>query len=76
MEAEKKAYIINLTFGTWQNQLWFCGTENEDGENLDDDFEKAKQTLEMVGNECSNSNEFFYKAVEHFKSYGFSRIQK
>lgn len=74
---EKKAYIINLTFKTWQNQIWFCPTdENTDYDSLDVDFEKAEKSLDSVGNGCTSSNEFFNKAVEHFESYGFSRIQK
>lgn len=73
---EKKAYIINLTFNTWQNQLWFCPTDSSSDNNFDEDFKKAEQSLETVGDDCKNSNEFFTKAVEHFESYGFSRIQK
>lgn len=74
---KKKAYIINLTFKTWQNQIWFCATdENADEESTDADFEKAEKSLDAVGDICKNSNEFFNKAVEHFENCGFSRIQK
>ena len=32
-----KEYILNIKFGTWQNQLWFMGEDNEEnwqGQNL------------------------------------------
>lgn len=67
-------FIIDLAFGTWQNQVWFCDTEGED--NSDRRWTDAKQELENVGDHCSNSNEFFNEAVKHFEKYGFVRIQR
>ena len=26
----KNTYIIDLAFGTWQNQVWFCNVDEED----------------------------------------------
>ncbi|MCL1824185.1 MAG: hypothetical protein FWG44_08285 [Oscillospiraceae bacterium] len=69
----KKSFIINLNFGTWKNQLWFMG----DDENSEA-FEKAKKNLSAVlpDNDCKNSNDFFNRACAHFESHGFLRIQK
>lgn len=69
----KKTYIINLQFGTWTNQLWFSGEDSEIAQNK---WADAKRELERIGDSCSNSNEFFLKAVAHFESCGFTRIQK
>lgn len=66
-------YIINLVFGTWHNQVWFSG--NDDELTLIR-WNVAKSGLETIGEECSNSNDFFNRAVEHFESYGFIRTQK
>lgn len=70
----KQTYIIDLAFGTWQNQVWFCDTG--DDESAERRWTDAKQTLEDVGDHCSNSNEFFNEAVKHFDKYGFTRIQR
>ena len=67
-------YIINLAFDTWQNQVWFCDTLQDDCS--DRRWADAKQTLEDVGERCSNASEFFNETVKHFEEYGFVRIQK
>lgn len=68
-----KPYIINLKFGTWQNQLWFSGEDSDIAENK---WVDAKRALEILGDTCTNSNEFYNKAVANFESYGFTQIQK
>lgn len=70
----KNTYIIDLAFGTWQNQVWFCNVEEE--ESSDRRWTDAKQALEDVGEHCSNASEFFTEAVKHFEKYGFVRIQR
>lgn len=69
----KKAYIITLCFGAWQNQLWFSGDDDELSEIR---WVDAKKSLQSLGDCCSNANEFFLAAVKHFAEYGFTRIQK
>lgn len=69
----KKSYIINLVFGTWQNQSWFSGNDDELTQIR---WEVAKKGLAEVAEGCTNSNDFFNKAIQHFENYGFSRIQK
>lgn len=71
---EDKTYIIDLTFETWQNQIWFCNSI-DDG-NSDRRWSDAKQTLDEVGDRCSNASNFFNETVKHFEKYGFTRIQK
>lgn len=78
----KETYIIDLTFGTWQNQIWFCdGKLCESGEPCETEvsdrrWADAKQTLEDVGEHCTNPSEFFNEAVKHFEKHGFIRIQR
>jgi len=67
----KKAYALNLSFGTWKNQLWFMGAD----ENTEA-FEQAKKSLPGAASDCINSNDFFNRACAHFESRGFLRIQK
>lgn len=69
----KKAYIINITHGAWQNQLWFSGDDNDIAERK---WVDAKKSLEEVGARCTSSNEFFSAAVKHFEDFGFVRVQK
>ncbi len=71
MINNKKPYIINLQFGTWQNQLWFMGDEGRDEE-----FSRAEKGLDEIGDSCTNSSDFFDKAVKHFEGLGFARIYK
>ncbi len=70
----RNTYIINLAFDAWQNQVWFCDTMSD--ESSERRWADAKQTLENVGERCSNPSEFFNEAVKHFEKYGFVRIQK
>lgn len=73
MNVKMKTYIINLKFDTWENQLWLVGEDSEIAEN---NWASAKVSLENVGAACTNSNDFFKKAIEHFNEYGFKRVQK
>lgn len=69
----EKAYIINIAFGAWQNQVWFSGSEDELTENK---WVEAKKKLGSIGERCTNPNEFFLATVKHFEEYGFTRVQK
>ncbi len=74
MEKTKtRAYIVILKFGIWENQLWF---EAEDSNEKNAAFETAKDTLDEVAANSTNASDFFAKAIAHFESYGFDRIQK
>lgn len=69
----KKAYIINLKYGIWENQLWL---EADDNEVMQEKWEIAKAKLTDVATASQSSGDYFNKAIEHFSQYGFSRIQK
>ena len=69
----KRAYIINLKYGIWENQLWL---EADDNEVMQEKWEIAKAKLTDVATACQSSGDYFNKAIEHFSQYGFSRIQK
>jgi len=69
----KKAYVVNLTFGTWKNQIWFMGGDADENSET---FEKAKKTLPAASVDCISSSDFFHRACNHFESHGFLRIQK
>lgn len=68
-----KPYIINLKYGTWENQLWFQGQDSPEGQQL---WEQAKKGLPAVAENCRTAGEYFSRAVEHFRNQGFSRIQR
>ena len=69
----KKAYIINLKFGIWENQLWL---EADDDEKTLARWEDVKSGLDNVAKRCHTSGEYFTKATEYFADNGFHRIQK
>ena len=69
----KKAYIVNLSYGTWKNQIWFMGGDEDENSEA---FDKAKKLLPDISKDCKNSNEFFQRTCVHFESRGFLRIQK
>lgn len=70
----KETYIIDLAFGNWQNQIWFC--DNDSSDSSERRWTDAKQALEEVGEHCGSPSEFFNEAVKHFEKYGFMRIQR
>jgi hypothetical protein len=67
----KKSYIVNLSFGTWKNQVWFMGADGSEAA-----FEKAKKSLPAASADCAGSNDYFNRACAHFESHGFLRIQE
>ena len=69
----KKAYIINLKYGIWENQLWL---EADDTPEMQKAWEKAKRGLSDLASSCQSPGDYFSKAVECFGSAGFVRIQK
>lgn len=69
----KKAYIINLKYGIWENQLWL---EADDTNEMHEKWETAKAKLAETATACQSSGDYFNKAIEHFSQYGFTRIQK
>lgn len=71
--TNSKAYILNIHYENWQNQLWF---ENEDSEKVKNDFQKAIENLENLRKTSADCYEFQNKVIEYFKTLGFERVQK
>jgi len=69
----EKAYISNLKFGNVNWQLWFMG---EDDEATNEKWREAHRGLNAVGDACATPDEFYTKALEHFKSFGFIHVPK
>ncbi|MDR0223059.1 MAG: hypothetical protein LBI38_05965 [Oscillospiraceae bacterium] len=64
------AYILNLKFGTWENQLWFAGEKDKKA------WSSAVAELDEIGDGCSGANEFFLKVTDFLEGRGFYRIEK
>lgn len=67
-----KNYIIDLKFDNTQWRVWLSG---EDSPEAEENWKKALKTLGTVGDSCTHAPEFFAKAMEHFKQYGFVRVE-
>ncbi len=69
----EKPYIVTLTFGTTQRQIWFSG---EDTEEYEEKYREAMQGITEIGDSCSVASEFYSKVIAHFESYGFKLAAK
>lgn len=65
-----KEYILNIKFGTWQNQLWFMGEDNEEN------WQKAIEAIETLKKSSEDPISFQKSVIEYLKGLGFIRIQK
>ncbi|MCI8384339.1 MAG: hypothetical protein HFJ33_05720 [Clostridia bacterium] len=68
-----KAYILNINYENWSNQLWF---ENEDTIEVQNSFNEAIKNLEKLKKESEDCYDYQNKVIEYFKTLGFLRIQK
>lgn len=71
--SNEKLYIATLLFRNQEKRLYLVGESGDEGESK---FQVAKKGLTKVGDASSNLEEFVERAVQHFKSLGFERIQK
>ena len=69
----EKAYIANLKFDIVQRQIWFMAEDNEE---MNEKWKSACRQLNVVGDKCTDSSEFFSAAIEHFRSFGFAHVAK
>lgn len=69
----EKAYITNIKFNNWQNQLWFMGNDDEETNNK---WIQAQKEVENLGESSKDPMEFQEKVIEHFRKCGFIRIKK
>lgn len=65
-----KEYILNIKFGTWQNQLWFMGEDNEEK------FKNAINNIESIKKSSEDAMSFQNNVIEYLKKLGYIRVQK
>jgi len=68
-----KEYILNIKFGTWQNQLWFMNSDNDQTREI---WINAIQEIDNLKSSYNNSMDFQAGVIEYLKKLGFIRIQK
>lgn len=68
-----KAYILNIHYDNWSNQLWF---ENEDSIEVQNAFNEAIKHMENLKNESEDCYDYQNKVIEYLKTLGFQRVQK
>lgn len=69
----EKAYIANLKFGVMRRQLWFSGKDDAETEAK---WQDALTALDQAAETCFTVQEFYKRAVRHFRAYGFQHIAK
>ena len=68
-----EAYILNIEFENWQNQLWFM---NEDTPEVREKWQETIKEIDSLRNSSDDAMSFQHNVIEHFKNLGFIRIQK
>lgn len=68
-----EAYILNIKFENWQNQLWFM---NEDTPEVREKWQKAIKEIDSLRKSSNDAMSFQNNVIEYFKNLGFIRIQK
>ncbi|MBQ6992253.1 MAG: hypothetical protein IJN50_05035 [Clostridia bacterium] len=68
-----EAYILNIKFKNWQNQLWFI---NENSSEVKERWKEALKEIESLRNLSDDAMEYQNNVIEYLKKLGFARIQK
>ncbi len=68
-----KEYVLDVEFGTWQNQLWFM---NLDDSETKEKWQKAIEEINLLKSSYENAMEFQDGVIEYMINLGFIRIQK
>lgn len=68
-----KAYILNIHYENWSNQLWFA---NEDSIEVQNTFDEAIKDIEKLKNKSKDCYDYQNKVIEYLKTLGFQRVQK
>ncbi len=68
-----REYILNIEFGTWQNQLWFM---NSDDSETKEKWQKAIKEINSLKDTYEDAMEFQDGVIKYLKDFGFIRIQK
>ena len=72
-EIEKKLYIITLNYNNTIKRLYLEGDNSDDARTK---LEKACGGIKKIADSSNNFFIFLENAIQHFKNYGFIRIQK
>lgn len=68
-----EAYILNIRFGNWQNQLWFM---NEDTHEVREKWKEAIKGIDSLRTSSDDAMSFQNNVIEYLKNLGFIRIKK
>lgn len=68
-----KEYILNIKFGTWQNQLEFINLDNFETE---EKWRKAVKQIDFLKDSYKDVMKFQLGVIEYLRKLGFIRIQK
>lgn len=68
---KKKAYIVTLTWETWQKRFRFEGDNTEEAEKK---FEELCKSLNPFAEVAKDSKDFFENSIAFFAENGFVRI--
>ena len=68
-----EAYILNIKFENWQNQLWFM---NENTTEVKEKWEEALKQIDSLRDSSDDAMSFQNNVIDYLKKLGFIRIQK
>ena len=68
-----REYILNIKFGTWQNQLQFMNSDNSETE---EKWLKATQEIDKLKSSYNEAIEYQTGVINYLENLGFERVQK
>ncbi|MBO5349442.1 MAG: hypothetical protein J6A89_06475 [Clostridia bacterium] len=68
-----EAYILNIKFENWQNQLWFM---NENTPEVKEKWQEAIKEIDSLRDSSDDAMSFQNNVIDYLKKLGFIRIQK
>lgn len=68
-----KAYILNIYYENWTNQLWFA---NEDTFEVQNTFKEAIENMDELKKKSKDCYDYQDKVIEYLQTLGFQRVQK
>ena len=68
-----REYILNIQFGTWQNQLWFINLDNSETEKK---WLKATKEIDKLKSSYNEAIKYQAGVINYLENLGFERVQK
>lgn len=68
-----EAYILNIKFENWQNELWFM---NENTLEVKEKWQEAIKEIDSLRDSSDDAMSFQNNVIDYLKKLGFIRIQK